>query len=281
MQHISINGIFCQHLSIMDRGLHYGDGLFETISCVNGKLQFWEEHVDRMRAGAKQLAINDLAIDNFSHDVQNLLDRHNVSSCVVKLILTRGAGERGYRSSSPQKVTRIVLLSDLPQYPDAYTSKGIKTFFCQTPISKNSKLAGIKHLNRLDNVLARNEWQDEYQEGFMLDDSGYVIEGTMSNLFAINDNELYTPLLSTSGVSGIIRDQILSIAKELDIGMHVMNIERKELENMDGIFVCNSVIGIWPVASLSEKSYKVSLLTRKLFKELDRRIKVRERVFYK
>ncbi len=256
----------------MDRGLHYGDGLFETITCVDGKLQFWGEHIKRMRSGAERLKMDAMAIDKFQLDVSSLLQKHNINNCVIKLILTRGQSERGYRSASPQQPTRIVLLSDLPQYPEEHITQGIKACFCQHPVSVNSQLAGIKHLNRLDNVLARNEWRDEYHEGIMLDDSGNVIEGTMSNIFAVKNKQLYTPLLSDSGVDGVIRRQILSIAQKQGVETHVIKINKEELKNMDEIFVCNSVIGIWPVASLDEKVFNIGALTKDLSQALQQRV---------
>lgn len=272
INHITINGIACRHLSVMDRGLHYGDGLFETIACVDEKLQFWDEHIERMRHGAGKLGIATAAIDYFKDDVLALLKANRISNCTIKLMLTRGQSERGYRSPSPQKVTRIVLLSALPKYPDEYFTQGISSCFCRHPLSQNSALAGIKHLNRLDNVLARNEWQDEYQEGFMLDGAGHVIEGTMSNVFAVKNRELYTPALSLSGVNGIIRQQILAIAQALNIETHIVDINKQQLLEMDEIFVCNSLIGIWPVNALAESRYKVGPLTRKIVRALQLRI---------
>ena len=256
----------------MDRGLHYGDGLFETIACVDGQLQFWDEHIERMRSGAERLKMDAVVIDNFQLDVSSLLEKHNITNCVIKLILTRGQSERGYRNSSSQQPTRIVLLSDLPLYTEEHVTQGIKVRFCQHPVSVNSQLAGIKHLNRLDNVLARNEWQDEYQEGIMLDDTGNVIEGTMSNIFAVKNKQLYTPLLSNSGVDGVIRGQILSIAQQQGVETHVIKHNKEELKNMDEIFVCNSIIGIWPVASLDEQVFNVGSVTKKLLRTLQQRM---------
>ncbi len=272
INHIMVNGIACRHLSVMDRGLHYGDGLFETVACVDEKLQFWDEHIERMRHGAGKLGITTTAIDYFKDDVLALLKTHPISNCTIKLILTRGVSERGYRSPSPQKVSRIVLLSALPEYLDEYFTQGISSCFCRHPLSQNSALAGIKHLNRLDNVLARNEWQDEYQEGFMLDDAAHVIEGTMSNVFAVKNSELFTPALSHSGVDGIIRQQILAIAQELNIETHIVDINKQQLQEMDEIFVCNSLIGIWPVNALAESRYRVGPLTLKIAWALQLRI---------
>lgn len=272
MQHISINGISSEYLSVLDRGLHYGDGLFETIACVDGKLQFWNEHLERMQNGAKQLGIDFSTIDNFSHDVQSMLEKFSINNCVIKLMLTRGQGERGYQYPSPQNPTRMVIIGDLPHYPDEYLSQGIKARLCQHTVSNNARLAGIKHLNRLDNVLARNEWKNEYQEGIMLDNSGYIIEGTMSNVFAVKNNQLYTPSLTHSGVNGIIRGQILSIAQEQGIETSIVEITEEELLNMDEIFICNSIIGIWPVEYLNEQKIEVGSLTKKLSQALQQRI---------
>ncbi|MDH3343046.1 MAG: aminodeoxychorismate lyase [Gammaproteobacteria bacterium] len=272
MQHISINGISAGHLSVMDRGLHYGDGLFETIACVDGALQFWDEHIERMRGGAARLGIELPAIENFKDDVCVLLDKNTITNGIVKLILTRGESERGYRSPSPQKTTRIVVISDLPEYPDEFKTQGIKACFCQHPVSKNTALAGIKHLNRLDNVIARNEWHDEYQEGLMLDDSEHVIEGTMSNVFFVKNGELYTPSLKFSGVEGVIRGQILSIADELGINTRIAEIKKEDVKDMDEIFVCNSIIGLWPVSALAENNYQLGSVTQKISTALQQRM---------
>lgn len=272
MHYTTINGVACEHLSVSDRGLHYGDGLFETIACTGGKLQFWHEHIARLRSGAISLGIDTGSIENFASDVQAMLHQHRIRDCVVKLLLTRGRSERGYRCPSPQKPTRVVILSELPQFPQQYLEQGISACFCQHPVSKNVRLAGIKHLNRLDNVLARSEWQDEYQEGFMQDDSGHIIEGTMSNIFAVKNNLLFTPLLNFSGVNGIIRDQILSIAQQLGITSVITNISKNELINMDEIFICNSLIGIWPVSSLAAKTYLPGPISKLLFQVLQQRI---------
>lgn len=272
MQHVTINGINCEHLSVMDRGLHYGDGLFETIACVAGKLQFWGEHLQRMLDGAERLNMQVETIANFEQDVSAMLKQYSIENGVIKLMLTRGQSERGYRFPSPQKNTRIVIVSKTPEYPVTFKTEGIAACFCQHPVSKNNRLAGIKHLNRLDNVLARNEWKDEYQEGLMLDEDGHVVEGTMSNLFAIKNNELFTPLLNHSGVNGIIREQVLSIAQELGIEILISEIKKEDLKSMGEIFVCNSVIGIWPVKSLGDSDYKIGSLTKIFSEALQKRM---------
>ncbi|MDH5710853.1 MAG: aminodeoxychorismate lyase [Gammaproteobacteria bacterium] len=272
MRHITINGITAEYLPVMDRGLHYGDGLFETIACIDNHIQFWDEHIERMRSGAERLYIDTSAIDHFSTDVNTMLAQHKISNCVIKLILTRGQGERGYLSPSPQHPTRIVILSDLPKYPDTNNTSGIDTCYCSHTISRNRNLAGIKHLNRLDNVLARNEWHDEYQEGLMLDENENIVEGTMSNVFVVKQKQLFTPLLDDCGIDGIIRSQVLSIAQKYDIDTFVTDITKSDMTEMDEIFICNSLIGIWPVKSLADKNYHVGDITKKISQALKKRM---------
>ncbi|MCW8830015.1 MAG: aminodeoxychorismate lyase [Gammaproteobacteria bacterium] len=273
MLHTLINGVSCRHLPVIDRGLHYGDGLFETIACVDDGLQFWDEHIARMLHGAECLGIDPAAINYFNDDVTTMLQQHGISNGVIKLMLTRGQGERGYRSPLTQKTTRVVIITDLPEYPGSYITEGICACFCQYPISKNPRLAGIKHLNRLDNVLARSEWQDEYQEGLMLDDTGNIVEGTMSNVFAVSNGKLFTPSLNYSGVDGIIRKQVLSIAQAQGIKTNITDINKEELIRMDEIFICNSLIGIWPVSSLDDANYKVGSITQSLFESLQQQMR--------
>ena len=126
-------------------------------------------------------------------------------------------------------------------------------------------LAGLKHLNRLEQVLARAEWQDTaYAEGLLCDTSGRVIEGVFSNLFLIKDGELITPDLSRCGVAGVMRAEILQQAQSLGISQTVRDVSYAELVAADEVFVCNSLYGIWPVCALATHDWPVGPLTRKL-----------------
>lgn len=274
MQGISINGISAEHISIMDRGLHYGDGLFETIACVEGKLQFWEDHIDRMSEGAKVLGIECPLGSVFLSDINTLLSdkrgRH-----VVKILLTRGQmggmGGRGYKYSATQQPSRIIIINEWPVHTDAPTS-GAHLCMCAHPISINANLSGIKHLNRLDNVLARNEWEDEFHEGLMSDINGHIIEGTMSNVFGIKNECLYTPLLDHCGINGIIRKHIIDIAKNIDMPLHISNMSKDDLYSMDEIFITNSIIGLWPVSLINDKNIKLGNSTNIFYNELQKRL---------
>jgi len=269
MPGISVNGVESDYIPVMDRGLHYGDGVFETIACVGGRLQFWQQHIERMAAGAARLKICFPGEKPFLSDIRNLLAAHGEQpDCVIKLMLTRGTGERGYRNPEKPLACRIAMVSGWPGYISAVAQQGARIRICDTRIASNPQLAGIKHLNRLENVLARNEWQDEFDEGLMTDIQGNVIEGTMSNVLATRDGILYTPLLDQCGIDGIIRQQLIQLAAELEIRVEEINISVDELVTMDELMLCNSLIGIWPVAEMAGRRCATGKMTRLLTKQL-------------
>jgi len=272
MHCISINGIQAEYLPVDDRGLQYGDGLFETIACVDSKLQFWEQHLQRMATDAEKLGISFPGEQYFLSDINNLLESIQAKSCVIKLILTRGTGQRGYKYSDRQHPTRIVMVKDWPNYRVDSSTSGVRVCLCKHTISVNPALAGIKHLNRLDNVMARNEWATEFDEGLMADVSGNIIEGTMSNVFGIKDQTLFTPSLIKSGVNGIIREQVLEFANSNDFNLKITDLSIDDFNTMDEIFLTNSLIGIWPVHQLGELTYKANEISKMFNTEIQRRM---------
>jgi len=152
-----------------------------------------------------------------------------------------------------------------PDYPQQNRREGVQVRFCTTTLARQPALAGLKHLNRLEQVLARNEWQDaQIAEGLMLDENGNVIEGTMSNLFMLQDDILYTPDLSACGVAGIMRETILELARNTDMTVRVTNITKDHLCEADEIFLTNSLIGIWPVNRINKQTFAVGEISRRL-----------------
>lgn len=267
-----INGVFADYISVSDRGLQYGDGIFETIACQKGQPQFCAQHLQRMQLGANKLAIDYPGDEAMLSDIAMLFEKKPGNDCVIKLIVTRGQGERGYRSPVPQHVTRIAQLSDWPQALQQNTHQAVNLCLCRHTVSSNSALAGLKHLNRLDNVIARNEWNDEYYEGLLSDESGHLVEGTMSNIFFVRKKVLLTPMLDTAGVDGVIRQQIISIASEQGIACEQSHIHKKSIHNMDEAFICNSLIGITPVSRIDDISFKQGSITNMLQQQLHEKI---------
>lgn len=259
---ILINGENRSELAISDRGFQYGDGLFETIEILNGHLILIEQHLTRLESGCKRLLIP-------FPDQQLLLNEatiltKNVEKAVLKIIITRGSGGRGYKPPEIPEPTRILSLHPYPDYSSLFQQQGIVARFCQQRLGLTT-LAGLKHLNRLEQVLARAEWNTpEIQEGLMLDLNSYVIEGTMSNVFFVKNNVLYTPSLTQAGIAGIMRDFVLQTAVAEGIAVQQGLFTPEQLLAADEIFVTNSIIGIWGIKTLAAQSFIIGEITRML-----------------
>ena len=246
-----INGTPGDSISVQDRGLHYGDGVFETIAVYQDKLLCWDKHYQRLKHGCQRLDIS-------CPDQQLLLDESRQllsdTKTVIKIIITRGPGGRGYNPHGEFNPTRVVACYPWPDYPDNLSVDGIKARICSLRLANNPELAGIKHLNRLEQVMARNEWNDaEISEGLMMDQDDNLVEGTMSNIFIIKDKMLITPDLSRCGIHGIIRQCIIELAPKLEMTTETRNLKKHELSEADEVFLCNSTFGIWSVREIDGK----------------------------
>ena len=267
---ILVNGNTEGRIDVSDRGLQYGDGVFETIAYRNGKAEFLEQHLQRLQEGCARLSINFEQIDNLRFEIDTACEQLDSANAVIKVIVTRGSGSRGYFSLNDNEPTRIITTHPYPKYPDYYQTEGVYLRFCEQHLSANRKLAGIKHLNRLEQVLARNEWDDEdIAEGIMSDGDDNIIECTMSNIFVVQSDKLYTPSIINCGISGVMRAQIIKIASRSSLAVEEKTITRKGLAEADEIFVCNSVIGIWPVNAVANHEYGIGFITRFLQKALE------------
>ena len=276
MNKILINGKKDNRISVNDRAFQYGDGIFETIAYKNNTLIYWNEHIQRLNNACRILQLNIIDEKTWLNDIKKVIS-DNQQDLVIKLIYSRGNGQRGYKIAEPVEPVRVVMSSPLPVYADELHDSGVKLMVCKTPASSNSRLAGIKHLNKLDNVLARNEWSDdEIFEGLMLDDYGNVIEGTMTNIFAVKNNSLYTPILKRSGVNGIIRQRIIDLAKNDNIVTQQIEIKLDKLLKMDEIFISNSLIDLCPVKQIDNNQYKIGSITKQLMNKLQQDTNGRE-----
>jgi len=261
-----INGKTTDCVASTDRGLLYGDGLFETIAVVDGSMRHWPRHLSRLQAGCDRLGIATVDGDELAHECQSLAG--DADKAVLKVIVTRGSGGRGYRLPDKPSPTRIVQLHDWPAYSPACAEHGVAVRVCNTRLGHHPVLAGIKHLNRLEQVLARQEWGDaDFMEGLLLDSAGYLIEGTMSNLFLVRDETLLTPDLHRCGVAGIIRTRVLELAEQLPIDVQIGPVEMQHLQAADEVFICNSLIAIWPVIAVDASDYKISDYKTRAYKK--------------
>lgn len=257
-----VDGRPATDLFLGDRGLAYGDGLFETIAVRRGRAVLLPRHLARLAEGLRRLAI-DLDPVVLESELQAFLAE--LGEGVAKLIITRGDGLRGYAPPQPAQPRRILLGNPLPSYPAVNAEHGVCLYPCVTRLAEQPLLAGLKHLNRLEQVLARGEWQDlAFAEGLMRDVSGRVVEGVFSNLFLVRKGVLLTPELSRCGVAGVMRAEVLAQAERSGITCEVRDISFAELQAADEVFLCNSLYGIWPVRELAVCVWPAGPLTRKL-----------------
>lgn len=258
-------------LDLRDRGLHYGDGLFETMAVREGRVPWLALHLRRLRNSCRRLRIGPPSALDLRRRIAVLAAGQ--SRAIIKLIVTRGVGGRGYRPDPTAHGNHFLLRYPWPEHVDERAREGIRLCVCRTRLAMNPALAGLKHLNRLEQVLARMEWDDElrFQEGLMLDWQDRVIEGTMTNLFIVRDGALYTPDLSNCGVAGVMRGIILKLAARRSLACRATELTLPDLERAEELFVCNSVVGIWPVIGLNDQRYPIGALTQRLAAAIDAR----------
>lgn len=257
-----VNGQPSNSLPLDDRGLAYGHGVFETIQIKQGRCLLWARHMKRLLLGCQRLSIPADALESqLMHDCSQL----PLIDGVLKIIVTRGSGGRGYAVADTMTPNRIVQYSPNPQWADNPAREGIRARWCETRLASQPLLAGIKHLNRLEQVLARAEWQgSDIREGLLRDYRGHVVEGTMSNLFFVVDGRLSTPALHDCGVAGVMRDWLLEGAAVLGIDTEIDHYRPEQIEGASELFVCNSLIDIWPIVALGDKRFEPGPVTRKL-----------------
>ncbi|MYB88950.1 MAG: aminodeoxychorismate lyase [Proteobacteria bacterium] len=258
---IIVNGQACENITVLDRGLLYGDGLFETMAVRHGSVRFLEDHLHRLQTGCQVLGLTGLDLDTLKKEVARTINADK--ECIIKVIITRGTGDRGYRPVH-QALTRIVQKFPWPVFPQAYQDRGIDITLCKFRLSHQPRLAQIKHLNRLEQVLARSEWEDEFQEGLVCDAQDHVIEATASNVFFEANGGLVTPDLSQCGVAGVLRGQIIRYCQRHNIELSVRAVSLGEAAEMDAMFICNCIIGIWPVKRFDSLQFSRSELTGRL-----------------
>jgi 4-amino-4-deoxychorismate lyase len=254
-------------VSALDRGLLYGDGVFETITISDGEPLSWSCHMQRLQAGCERLGIPVCDAALLLTEARGLFGDGEAG--ILKVIVTRGCGGRGYRTAADTAPGRILQRHPWPEISPEWRESGITVRICTLRLGRNPALAGIKHLNRLEQVMARREWDDEeIAEGLLLDHDGNLIEGTMSNLFLVIDGVLTTPVLDQCGVAGVMRARVLDVAERHGLRIRVRKIPMRELARAEEVFVCNSVIGIWPVIRADDFAWKKGAVTTRIEADL-------------
>jgi len=248
-----VDGIATPGIPADDRGLHYGDGLFETLAVIDGRALHWDRHLARLARGAVRLGLSCPEAASWQADVALALAATPPQPRqVLKLVLTRGSGGRGYAPPPAAHPRRIVQLSPWPQWPGDPALAGARLVLCATPLGRNPRLAGLKHLNRLEQVLGAAEVAAAgADEGLMFDGRDDLVEGTRSNVFVHHRGAWLTPALDQAGIAGILRELVLELAPAAGIAVRETRIPRALLAAAEEIVVCNSLAGLWPVRELA------------------------------
>ena len=255
-------------LAVLDRGLHFGDGLFETIACLNGRARFLGLHLDRLRHGCARLGIRFNEYEVLRAEVAQMAA--GPRPAIVKLLLTRGpATARGYAARGDEAATRVLLRQPWPADDPALAREGIRARTGALRLGENPALAGMKHLNRLEQVLARGEWQDPaIHEALLFSSCGHLISGTMTNVFLVRDGQLLTPRLDRCGVEGVMRRVVLREARAAGLMAGEYGLVQQDLDVATELFVTNARVGIWPVRELDGRRFGARPVTDQLQRRL-------------
>ena len=252
---------------VWSRGLHYGDGVFRTALVVDSMIVDFDRQIAKLEADATALDLSAVAARACARDARKLAARYKDG--VIKMMLWRKSTGRGYRPST-RNAERLVVHADLASMSNASWARGIVAMRAAVAVSSQPRLAGIKHLARLEQVLASAEWPSGVSEAIQCDVRGRAISGTRSNLFWVARGALYTPELSECGVAGMMREKVLGLAQALGIRWHIGAFSWRDFANSEEAFVTNSLIGIWPLRRCERSRWRApGVVTRALMQALE------------
>ncbi|QKJ86778.1 aminodeoxychorismate lyase [Paramixta manurensis] len=249
-----INGEARDSLAANDRGVQFGDGCFTTARIRDGGVAWLAAHLARLQEGCRRLAIANVAWQKLEQEMQMAASTRQEG--VLKVILTRGSGGRGYSSAGCQQPTRIISLADYPAHYHQWRETGIRLATSPVRLAINPLLAGIKHLNRLEQVLIRTQLeQTGAQEALVLDTNGKLVECCAANLFWRKEKSLFTPRIDGAGVNGIMRQHILRLAPQYGFRCEEVSADPTALAEAEEVLVCNALMPVLPVCQIDEQRF--------------------------
>lgn len=247
---VFIDGVASHADWLSDRAFQFGDGVFETVAIVDGSPCLWDAHLDRLAEGSRRLGLPQPDRATLTRECEDLC--RGQRRAVLKLYWTAAPSARGYRRAQPGLGRRILQLHAWT--PAAASPWHVR--LCEHRLSENPVLAQIKHLNRLDQVIARAEWDDPgIAEGLMRGQDGRVVCGTMSNLFIQQGGRLATPAVDRAGIAGVVRDLVLQLAASAAEEIEVADIPVDRLHGADALYLSNSLLGMVRVGRLASTRF--------------------------
>ena len=271
-----INGTFSDFISVYDRGLLFGDGFFETMKwiTVNGKKKvvFWSRHIDRLKKSCNKAKIkcpSKRMLDEYKNTIFKKCAQFNQFKGVLKIIITRGEGGRGYSFEKNMKPSVIFQSFPITLPDEKSLLEGVEVDICKTSINQNNFLSGLKHLNRIDSVLASDDIKKKIYDLIFLDSNNLIIEGIKTNIFFIKKKKLITPKISSSGINGIMRQIVIEKYSSLYEELFESNINVNQISEFDGAFLTNSIIGILPIKNIKKTGFVIDDKITKLRKLIE------------
>ena len=262
---VLVNGVSATGVSALDRGLHFGEGVFETIACLGGRPRFLPLHLERLEFGCERLRLTPPNLEEIRAEVLGLV--RDIERAIVKVLITGGeAVARGYARAGNETATRITIRYPWPHEDPAQLHDGVMARTLSMRLGENPRLAGLKHCNRLEHVLARAELAAEagLAEGILFSSSGNLVSGTQSNVFLVRESCLLTPRIDQCGVAGVMRRVVLREARRVGIPARECELHAENLQAADEVFLTNARIGIWPVRTLDARLLIPGPVTRHL-----------------
>ncbi|WP_440877426.1 aminodeoxychorismate lyase [Thalassotalea sp. PLHSN55] len=256
MLYCSVNFQDQQHTSAFDRGLAYGDGIFTTAKINQGKVELYHQHLTRLKNGCKRLALSNVDFGKLEQEITEVAKKFPLA--VLKVLISAGQGGRGYSRIGCSEPTVIVSVHEFPSHYQLWQQQGINVGDSKTLLGLNPLLAGIKHLNRLEQVIVRQELDQREEDDLLVYDLNHqLVEATSGNVFWFKAGQLYTPRITDAGISGLQRDQILAAFPDAK----QVKIEQSALDRIDAMFICNCVMGIVPVKFYNQQTLSLDLVT--------------------
>lgn len=251
-ERVWLNGEAVGSLPAALRATHYGDGVFRTCLAWGGRIVDLERQIGHLQGDAARLSLQAPDASLLARELSAAAA--GTEPAVVKLVLSRRAGGRGYRAAS-DAADRLIFRDPAPRYPAEFWTQGVRADFGSLPLATQASLAGVKHLNRLEQVLASRELTDDLEELILSDLDGRPVCGTRTNLFVLHEGRLLTASLNRCGIAGMMRQRCLERAADLGIETQELDLRRDWLLAAQELFVCNSLIGIWPLRRLGDRDW--------------------------
>ena len=246
MKFCSVNGTQQSHIDIENRGLAYGDGLFTTAKIQQGHIQYLKAHIERLFLGCEKLGITPPSQEKLIKQLTAVAK--NYSLAVLKVMITANSGGRGYARATSNDHDLIIMVYDYPHHYDELANTGLTLGLSSQQMGINPMLAGLKHLNRLEQVLLREELSTRSEDDLLVTNiNNEVIEATSANLFFYLNDKLYTPDVNQSGVNGIMRQAILQCYPDTIVKPVTLH----DITKAQAMFICNCVMGVMPVVTFN------------------------------